>query len=146
MPDGKSIEGSGKHIMDEISLRPHHILCIRFFEGKGYSRDFTKHMAETIERLREPGKYVVLVDEEDEICRKCPNCLKDGCSQREKVLQYDAGVLHMLDVPYGERMEFIRLWELAEQKIMAAGRFPGICGDCEWASVCHKKEGGPAGN
>ena len=31
-------------MMDEILLRPHHALCIRFFEGKGYSSEFTKSL------------------------------------------------------------------------------------------------------
>lgn len=126
-------------MMNEILLRPHHALCIRFFEGKGYSSDFTKHMAETIERLKEPGKCVVLVDEEDEICRKCPNFLENGCRQREKVARYDRSVLHVTKVSYGEKMEFHKLAELVEREIMAAGKFEGICKDCGWASICHKK-------
>ena len=27
-------------------IRPHHGMCLYFFEGKGYSEGFTKHMAE----------------------------------------------------------------------------------------------------
>ena len=125
--------------MDDILLRPHHALCICFFEGKGYSSNFTEHMAGTIEKLQKPGRYVVLVDKEDEICRKCPNYLESGCSQKEKVQRYDRGVTHMTDVSYGEKVEFRRLQELVESRIMAAGRFPDLCGDCEWASICHKK-------
>lgn len=125
--------------MDEILLRPHHALCICFFEGKGYSSDFTKHMAETIEKLQKPGQYVFLVDGEDEICRKCPNYLKDGCSQKEMVQRYDLSVTYMTGVSYGKKLEFKRLKELVESRIMAAGRFSGLCGDCGWASICHKK-------
>lgn len=125
--------------MDEILLRPHHALCIRFFEGKGYSSDFTEHMAETIEKLQKPGQYVVLVDKEDEICKKCPNYLEGGCSQKEKVKEYDRNVTYMTGVSCGEKVEFKRLHELVESRIMAAGRFTELCRDCEWASICHKK-------
>ncbi|MBD5540771.1 MAG: DUF1284 domain-containing protein [Lachnospiraceae bacterium] len=84
--------------MDEILLRPHHALCIRFFEGKGYSGEFTRHMAEIIRMLQEPGRSIVLVDEEDEICRKCPNHLENGCRQKEKVKGYDGRVIDMTGV------------------------------------------------
>lgn len=125
-------------IKNEILLRPHHVLCIRFFEGKGYSSDFTKHMAETIERLAEPGRQVRLVDGEDEICRKCPNFGKDGCDQKEKVEGYDRRVIHMTNVSYGENMAFLRLQRLAEREIVEAGRLSEICRDCQWAAICHK--------
>ena len=32
-------------------IRPHHGMCLYFFEGKGYSEGFTKHMAEVKEWL-----------------------------------------------------------------------------------------------
>lgn len=135
----------GEQTVEEILLRPHHALCVRFFEGKGYSGDFAEHMAATIERLEKPGTYVRLVDKEDEICKKCPNDLGDGCSQREKVQRYDSNVLQMTSVSCEERMEWNRLQELVEQKIMERGRFPDICNDCGWAFICHqnkKKRGG----
>lgn len=126
--------------MDEILLRPHHALCIRFFEGKGYSSEFTRHMAGVIEKLQEPGQCVALVDEEDEICKKCPNHLENGCSQKRKVQRYDENVIDMTGLSYGERIEFGRLKDLTESRIMAAGRFRDLCGDCGWASICHKKQ------
>ena len=125
--------------MDEILLRPHHALCIRFFEGKGYSGEFTKHMAEIIRKLQEPGQYIMLTDEEDEICGKCPNYLENGCRQKEKVKGYDGRVIDMTNVSYGEKMDFRRLQELVEEKIMEAGKFHEICVDCGWAEICHKE-------
>lgn len=125
--------------MDEILLRPHHALCIGFFEGKGYSSAFTEHMSEIIKKLKEPGQYVKLADNEDEICQECPNYLEDGCSQKKKVQRYDQSVVDMTDVSYGELIKFTRLQELVESHIMAAGRFQEVCRDCGWAFICHKK-------
>ena len=39
-------------------IRPHHGMCLYFFEGKGYSEGFTKHMAEVKEWL--PVSYTHL--------------------------------------------------------------------------------------
>lgn len=125
--------------MDEILLRPHHALCIRFFEGKGYSGEFTRHMDEIIRRLQEPGQYIALVDEEDEICRKCPNYLENGCRQKEKVKGYDGQVIDMTGVSYVEKIDFRRLQEMVEKKIMETGKFHEICRDCVWAEICHKE-------
>lgn len=37
--------------MSECKIRFHHGLCIGFFEGKGYSREFTENMTDVIEFL-----------------------------------------------------------------------------------------------
>ena len=34
-----------------INLRPHHLLCILFFEGKGYNKEFTLNMQNIINNL-----------------------------------------------------------------------------------------------
>lgn len=126
--------------MEKILLRPHHALCIRFFEGKGYSSEFTEHMTAIIECLKEPEKCVVLVDGGDEICRKCPNYLENGCSQSEKVRRYDRNVMEITDVSYGERIEFEKLQKLVGRRIMETEQFRYICPDCVWAAICHKNE------
>ncbi|HEZ7990826.1 MAG TPA: hypothetical protein RWO66_07705 [Ruminococcus sp.] len=44
----------------EIFLRPHHGLCIGFFEGKGYSDEFTANMSAVIEKLQNTDPHVTL--------------------------------------------------------------------------------------
>ena len=55
-------------------IRPHHGMCLYFFEGKGYSDGFTAHMAEVKNwLLGEKGPASLqLVGETDEICSACP--------------------------------------------------------------------------
>ena len=33
------------------SLRPHHGMCLAYFEGRGYSEKFTAHMQYVLEKL-----------------------------------------------------------------------------------------------
>ena len=41
-------------------LRPHHGMCFQFYEGKGYSADFTDHMGRVIKELEaDPEQKVV---------------------------------------------------------------------------------------
>ena len=47
-------------------IRAHHGMCLAFFQGKGYSREFTEHM-EKIKRELEKNPMVCLEDETDDI-------------------------------------------------------------------------------
>ena len=53
--------------MQELKLRPHHALCVRFFEGKGYSEDFTKNMYSVIEKLNN-DPVIKIVFGYDDLC------------------------------------------------------------------------------
>lgn len=59
-----------------IRLRPHHGMCLAYFEGKGYSDGFTGNMQHMLELL-EKGADVEMAVFGDEICKACPN-LKHG--------------------------------------------------------------------
>lgn len=49
--------------MTEIKLRAHHLLCMRFFEGRGYSEAFVQNMAQVLKAER-----CVITDGADDIC------------------------------------------------------------------------------
>ena len=46
-------------MQDMIHLRPHHLLCLQAFRGKGYSESFVKKMTEVHARLRENPKLEI---------------------------------------------------------------------------------------
>ncbi len=125
--------------MSEILLRPHHGLCIRFFEGKGYSDEFTAHMEKVIKELHKKDSRIILTEAEDEICKMCPNFLEGGCKDREKVRRYDQGVLDLTGLQTGEEMTFLKLKEQITARITAPDRMRDICGDCGWAEICREK-------
>jgi hypothetical protein len=125
--------------MAEIFLRPHHGLCIHFFEGKGYSSEFAEHMQETIACLQETDTRVILTRAEDEICQKCPNFLQQGCKSKEKVEHYDQRVLELIDLPVGVPLRFAEIQQLVEDKIIEADKMKTVCLDCGWAGLCHSR-------
>ena len=59
--------------MSVFEIRPHHGLCIHFFEGKGYSENFVRHMAELIEKLNAFRPEIRLVLHVDYFCYACPH-------------------------------------------------------------------------
>ena len=101
-------------------IRPHHGMCLYFFEGKGYSEGFTKHMAT------------------DEICSACPHNKGGSCESAEKVDRYDAGVLKYTGLKAGQEMTFAEFERIVEEKILQPGYGKVICGDCQWRDICHK--------
>ena len=78
-------------------LRPHHGMCFQFYEGKGYSADFTDHMGKVIKELEADSEQkVVLKAETDIVCENCPNNEGGVCTTQDKVLRYDRGLLTAL--------------------------------------------------
>ena len=64
--------------MKDYRLRAHHGMCLAFFKGKGYSEEFTFHMARVKNDL-ENNPNVKVVCEIDDICSKCPNNKNSEC-------------------------------------------------------------------
>ena len=121
-------------------IRPHHGMCLYFFEGKGYSDGFTAHMAEVKNwLLGEKGPaFLQLVGETDEICSACPHNRCGSCESAEKVNRYDNGVLHYTGLQEGQELTFSEFEKIVEDKILWPGNGRAICGDCQWREICHK--------
>ena len=121
-----------------LKLRPHHGMCMAYFEGKGYSSEFTEHMAEVIGALQKGGK-IVLAEEADEICLRCPNQKEGVCRTEEKVRAYDEAVLKFCGLREGQEIEGKEFFQAVRKNVLDSGRRAGVCGDCQWDAVCRKK-------
>ena len=116
-------------------LRAHHLLCIGFFEGKGYDEKFTRHMEKTISRL-EDDTPVTLTAGCDTLCSACPNNQKGVCADADKVRGYDEAVLKACGLSAGDTLEYSKLRELVSLRILKPGLRESICGGCEWNDIC----------
>lgn len=125
--------------MDRYKIRAHHGMCLAFFEGKGYSSTFTAHMAE-MKQLLTGNERVCIVAETDDICSACPNNCGGICTAQEKTAGYDRQVLALCGLTAGTVLEWQRFEELVKQKVLDAGKRKDICGDCQWDSICSKRE------
>lgn len=119
-----------------IELRPHHGLCVRFFEGKGYSSEFTKHMAGVIEGLRD-DTIVKIAGGNDYICSKCPNLKGRVCESEEHVMSFDGRVLCAIGLKAGDEIAYGEFQKRIQEEIFDKNLFRSICGDCGWAGLCH---------
>lgn len=116
--------------MSEYKLRPHHALCINFFEGKGYSTDFTENMKRIIEKFRE-NPVIEITTDRDVICRCCP------CTEcHEKALSYDMKVIDACGI--SGIISWENLQKTVREKIISSGKLKEICGNCQWFYICKK--------
>ena len=118
-----------------ILLRAHHGACIRYFRGEGYSESFARHMAEVIAEL-EPDTQVQIVCAPDIICAGCPNLSGGACGSQAKVLRYDRAVLKLCGIEENSVLSYAEFCELVETKVIAPGKRPEVCADCEWNDIC----------
>lgn len=125
--------------MQNFKLRPHHGLCISFFEGKGYSSDFTRNMAEIIIVLNRDDPVIQLHTETDIICRNCPGNINGRCKSFKKVYNYDNAVLDFCGLKNGQQIKWSKFSHAVQEKILSQNKRESICGDCQWNEICSKK-------
>ena len=77
---------------------------------RGYSNEFTKHMAETIHKF---------------------------CETADKVAEYDKQVLLRCGLNVGDVISFSDFQTKVYENIIYAGKREEICGNCQWSSICH---------
>ena len=112
-----------------IELRPHHVCCLRFFEGKGYSPAFTENAAGVLQTLKREKKFTIKTGADD-LCRACPYNGK-SCAFHKKTDRYDALAAQKLGLAPGGVYNIDSLW-----KYVNAALVTEICADCEWAGIC----------
>ena len=122
--------------MNNIKLRPHHLLCISFFKGNGYSQDFVENMATVISDLRRPNSTVTIINESDDICKACPNNIDGRCTTQDKVDRYDKSLLDRCNLSVGQTLTYDAFKQLVYEKILSCNKRTQICGDCEWSNIC----------
>ena len=123
-----------------ITLRPHHAVCAQFFEGKGYSDQFTKHMRSVLAALKSTDPVVTITGGCDCICAECPNQINGVCTSDEKVKGIDRRAVNKMDLDFGVSVRWSRLCSLAVQTIIRPDLLRDVCGDCEWIGLCAGKE------
>lgn len=124
-----------KKSMNQYRIRAHHGMCLAFFEGKGYSGGFTRHMGFMKQEL-EKNPTVCLVKETDDICRECPNNQNGICETQKKVKGYDDKVFALCGLTPGVQIRWKDFSQLVSEKILKTGERSRICGDCQWNDIC----------
>mgnify|MGYP002748248055 CR=1 FL=1 len=99
-----------------ICLRPHHGMCLAYFEGKGYSDGFTVNMQKMLEFF-EKGADIELTVSGDEICKECPNLKEGSCVSAGLVEAYDRKVLEACGLSEKVQMRFQEFVENVQKNV-----------------------------
>ncbi|MDO8568004.1 MAG: DUF1284 domain-containing protein [Dehalococcoidales bacterium] len=123
---------------DVISLRAHHIICMRFrssaFDERGPG--FTQVKDKIKARLAQPDALIMVAEGIDILCHECPNLGDDGrCTaargDETEVRKWDAILLRELGIPFGSCLTAGE-WQAAINK-----KIPfKLCLRCQWKKVC----------
>lgn len=123
-----------------VRLRPHHLLCMLTFIGKGYTEAFTENYVRIAARLSE-GEDILMVEGPDDICTPLldeadPHCWRKSVVDRDKRAR--KAVEALLEAPAGPGAVVCPDAEfLAKMRdAFAAGTVRKACVRCEWSSLC----------
>lgn len=127
--------------MDNIKLRPHHLLCQEFFVGHGYSDEFVENMGNIIRTMRENNSLIEIVCDNDDVCKCCPNLIGGKCKDIDKVNVYDANVKKFADFNEGV-YRYNDLKDAVVKGIVNAQiELKDVCKDCCWIDICEQIRG-----
>ena len=125
--------------MKVIKLRPHHINCIYFFVGLGYSREFVENMKNVIKQLKtDKNIRIQFTMETDDLCSHCPNRINNFCNTEEKVKQFDKQTIKYYNIDMTKLYDYTFFENI--YKNFNYKTLKNICGSCEWykQGVCGK--------
>ncbi|WP_438749704.1 DUF1284 domain-containing protein [Pararhizobium sp. O133] len=123
-----------------VRLRPHHLLCMLTFIGKGYTEAFTENYVRIAARLSD-GEDILVVEGPDDICAPLldepdPHCWRKSVTDRDERAR--KAVEALLGRPAGPGAVICPDAEfLARMRdAFAAGTIRKACHRCEWSALC----------
>jgi len=120
-----------------IRLRGHHLICLHFYRGEGYSREFVENLENVVRRASD-GEEIEVVEGADDICRACPTVQDGKCmavpGADEKIRKMDAEAAAYLGVAFRSKVR----WPDVKAEVMAAPKewLAAFCAGCDWKGTC----------
>jgi len=128
-----------------LHLRPHHLLCLQTFTGRGYSEEFVRHMTLVRDQLiREPLTPVELVSGVDDLCAHCPNNVDGQCTSDNPALfdskvsrkLYSSGIISPDAVSKDHPGKQPVLTGIPDALEISSSVLEECCPGCEWKELC----------
>jgi hypothetical protein len=123
-----------------IRLRPHHLLCMLTYIGKGYTPAFTSNYDRIAARIG-AGEDLAIVAGPDDICAPLlesaePHCFNDSVTVRDARAAADVEALLGCKITPGTAL-MLDAAMLARLRLAFAGGFiRSACAGCEWSGLC----------
>ncbi len=119
-------------------FRGHHLICLHFFGGEGYSAPFVENLKEIL--VRAEGSIVETCEGGDDVCLKCPYLNRNRCIYSNdadgNIRKMDRRALKLLNLDPGIKIGWndirSRLPEIFHEWYKAE------CIRCSWRWACEK--------
>jgi hypothetical protein len=123
-----------------VRLRPHHLLCLLTYAGKGYSPSFVENYDAIAARIGN-GEAIVIVSGPDDVCAPLlgdadAHCFNDSVTERDRLAALSVGELLGLRIAAGEMVLLSPQRMAALRKAFATGAIRAACPGCEWHGLC----------
>lgn len=130
----------GTHRPMTIRLRPHHLLCMLTYIGKGYSPDFVRNYDAIAVRISD-GEALDIVEGPDDICGPLldtpdPHCFGDGVGGRDRQAAADVAAILGQDIHAGVRLVLDPSRIALLRAHFSGGGIRAACRGCEWSELC----------
>ena len=123
-----------------VRLRPHHLLCVLTYVGKGYNPAFTAAMTAIVSRVAS-GEDTEIVEGPDDICAALlddpqAHCHRSSVAERDRAAARDIGSLLGLEIRSGTSLVFGAALLRQLRASFASGDIRSACEACEWFELC----------
>ena len=120
-----------------MNIRAHHLLCMRYFQGKGYSEEFVSNFYKVMKQL-ENNPVIKVINHPDIICDACPHnvngrCIKKGPDFENEVKEKDNRIIKHLGLKLNQKATIKELRNLVNLKLP---KLKELCKECEWKDYC----------
>lgn len=119
-----------------LNLRGHHLICLNFFQGKGYDEIFIKNLEKCLNEIQK--KEIKIIKGPDDVCKSCPHLKKNRCKYKKgidkNIRKQDEMALRLLAIKEGDLIK----WEDVKQKLpeIFLKWYENYCYNCHWLEVC----------
>lgn len=124
-----------------IRLRPHHLLCMLTYAGKGYSPAFIANMTAIMGRIA-GGEPIEIVAGPDDICAPLlaepdPHCHRESVAERDRLAAQALGAVMAAETPAERPVSSL---DRSQLELLRAtfrrGGFRVACAGCQWQELC----------
>lgn len=124
-----------------VKLRPHHLLCILTYIGKGYSEGFVANFNDIVKALN-AGAHIKLIKGPDDICAGCTPTSADYHCQDDDITEQDRQALTDIKALFPDIIKENQPFILGKDAIIrlrqafAQKQIRNSCQGCPWYDLC----------
>jgi|Deesub1362A_J573_1020465.scaffolds.fasta_scaffold00049_23 hypothetical protein len=124
-----------------MKLRAHHLVCLQFFRGEGYTKEYVENLFKIVGML-EKGEKAEIVMGPDDVCVACPFLENDICKFSEnseaEVTELDQMAMNLLKIKPGDEVRWGEVKGKMEGVMKVWKKYS--CNNCHYFDVCSKDE------